>query len=215
MLEIRYTLLADGTSDRALIPLLTWLLRENLPGVPIQPEWSDVRSLPRPPQELGQRIVQTLDLYTCDLLFVHRDAERELHQTRVDEIRRAIITSYAQNSVPTVCVVPVRMSEAWLLFDEAAIRRASGNPMGRQPLQLPALNRLETLPDPKQVLHECLEIASGLGSRRLRRFSAHRSAQLVSEHIDDFSPLSVLPAFRALEDDLRQVIHAQGWATDN
>lgn len=29
MNELRYTLLSDGPSDRALLPILTWLLRQN------------------------------------------------------------------------------------------------------------------------------------------------------------------------------------------
>jgi hypothetical protein len=42
--------------------------------------------------------------------------------------------------MPVVCVVPVRMMEAWLLIDEMAIRRVAGNPNGRIPIELPVLN---------------------------------------------------------------------------
>jgi len=36
--EIRYTLITDGSSDRALIPILTWVLREKGKVDRIQPE---------------------------------------------------------------------------------------------------------------------------------------------------------------------------------
>ena len=35
MQELRYTLLADGSSDRALLPILTWLLRQYCGVIPI------------------------------------------------------------------------------------------------------------------------------------------------------------------------------------
>ena len=36
MQTLRYTLLADGSSDRALLPILTWLLRQYCGAIPIQ-----------------------------------------------------------------------------------------------------------------------------------------------------------------------------------
>lgn len=38
MQELRYTLLADGSSDRALLPILTWLLRQSCGAIPIEAE---------------------------------------------------------------------------------------------------------------------------------------------------------------------------------
>lgn len=211
MPEIRYTLLADGTSDRALLPHLTWLLRQRLPEYAIQAEFAEMGRLPRPPKGQTERIRTALELYPCDLLFVHRDAEREPRQVRVTEIRDTVVEAALPAIPPVVCVVPVRMQEAWLLFDEAAIRRAAGNPRGRQPISLPALSSVEDHPDPKQELHELLKSASGWGSHRLSRFSPHKAATLVSEYTDDFSPLRAVPAFRALESDIDQEVHRQGW----
>src|SRR5262249_34801620 len=97
---------------------------------------------------LSDRIQKSIELYPCDLLFVHRDAEKELPERRRNEIRQAIeLVSKETSFLPIVCVVPVRMQEAWLLFDEPALRRAAGNPNGRMILQLPHLGELEGLPD--------------------------------------------------------------------
>ena len=214
MKELRYTLLSDGSSDRALLPIITWLLREHRVDCAIQSTWADLRRLPKPPKTLPLRIISSLELYPCDLLFVHRDAEREPRENRVAEIREAITLAVESVPVPpTVCVVPVRMQEAWLLFEEAALRRAAGNPRGKQPLQLPVSDKVEQLPDPKNILHELLRSASGLTGRRLKDFSVRECAGRVAELIDDFTPLRCLEAFRALEEDVKQIIQAQGWCS--
>lgn len=76
MSDLRYTLLCDGGSDRTLLPILEWLLREHHVSYALQPVWADLGRLPRPPKSLSDRISDTIALYPCDLLFVHRDAEK-------------------------------------------------------------------------------------------------------------------------------------------
>jgi hypothetical protein len=155
-----------------------------------------------------------MDLYPCDLLFVHRDAEGQPFQQRKDEIYRSIGNLELGVVPPWVCVIPIRMTEAWLLFDEAAIRHAAGNRSGRQPLVLPDVRQLEELPDPKSVLHELLRMASGLHGARLKRFRSAESASRVSALVTDFSPLRRLFAFQELEASLRDVTIRKGWASN-
>lgn len=211
MQQLRYTLMADGSSDRALLPILTWLLRQSCGQIPIQPEFADLRRLPRPPEELSERINRSVELYPCDLLFVHRDAESASIEEREAEIRKALEESSVEDSVRVVCVVPVRMQEAWLLIDEAALRRAAGNPNGTQPLAMPDVQRLEELTDPKQLIRELLSQASGLQGRRLKRFNWRSSAHRVAEIIDDFSILYRLAAFQRLAAAVEQVATAEEW----
>lgn len=204
MERLRFTLVADGSSDRALLPVLTWLLRQHCEGIPIQREFSDLRRLRNPPRDLFQRIDKSMELYPCDLLFVHRDAEGEPVEKRQEEIRKALERSERGKTLPVVCVVPVRMQEAWLLIDESALKKAAGNPASRQSLSMPEVRELENLPDPKTVLHGLLRQASGLRGRRLKRF--HRDlgkcVQLVAEQIGDFGLLRGLTAFRELENQV-------------
>lgn len=101
------------------------------------------------------------------------------------------------------------MQEAWLLFDESALRRAAGNPHGRNALRLPPLARLEDLPNPKQDLYDLMREASGLRGKRRRR--SPLSARRVAEFIEDFSPLRSLPAFSALEEYLARAIVENHW----
>jgi len=200
-----FTLLSDGSSDQVLIPILRWLLARHGVVGPIASSWADLGRLPRPPQTLSARIRAALDLYPCDLLFIHRDAERMSLANRKAEIQTAL-QAVAQPRPSLVCVIPVRMQEAWLLIEEAAIRHAAGNRHSKEPLVMPALRELERLPDPKTVLHDLLRQASGLYGRRLRKFPVREGARLVTELIRDFSPLLQLPAFQELDTDLRKTV---------
>jgi hypothetical protein len=203
---LRFTLLTDGSSDAVLTAHLTWLLEQHT-SLPILPAWADLSRVRKRPCDLTSRVQLAVDLYPCDLLFVHRDAEREPHSMRTAEIWRAV-TGVA---VAVVCVVPVRMQEAWLLFDEAAIRRAAGNPCGKLPLRLPKIGDIESIADPKAVLHEALRSATELSGRRLKSFSSYQAAYRLGELIHDFSPLRVLPAFQALEEEIEVIIWQRGW----
>jgi len=214
MNELRYTLLSDGSSDRALLPILTWLLQQNGVTRAIQPAWADLRQLPRSPKHLDERIRVSIELYPCDLLFVHRDAERTPLATRVDEILQALsrVSTRSQSPLPhAVCVVPVRMQEAWLLFDDVALRGAAGNPNGKQPLNLPRLNAVESLPDPKRHLMQLLQHASGLSGRRRDSFDAAQAARRLTTLVADFSPLRELSAFQRVEADVANVVQENGW----
>jgi hypothetical protein len=212
MADLRFTLLSDGSSDKALIPILRWVLQaQNVNGA-IQSEWADLRRLRDPPTALADKVLSSIELYPCDLLFIHRDAERDNRESRINEIGAALArVRRAVEQVPVVCVVPIRMHEAWLLFDEAAIRRAAGNPNGTDAIDLPRIRKVEGLPDPKAVLHELLYRASGLHGRRLKSFRVSKHAADVSSFINDFSPLRSLSAFRSLETDVRTVVRSNGW----
>ena len=130
MNSLKFTLLTDGSSDQVLIRHLEWLVHRHLPQTTtVQSEWADLRTLREKPIGLAERIQRAIELYPCDVLFVHRDAEKQDPQLRYDEIAAAVrsIPVFAESLV-WVCVVPVRMQEAWLLFDESAIRRGRGEP---------------------------------------------------------------------------------------
>jgi hypothetical protein len=205
--SLRFTLLSDGSSDRVLLPVLGWLLQQHS-ARSFQPQWADLRKLPEPPRTLPERVRAAVELYPCDLLFVHRDAERESRELRVREIRQHL---GRLPDHPVVCVVPVRMQEAWFLFDETSLREAADNPRGHMALALPPLGDIEAIPDPKNLVHDLLRSASGLRPGRLRRFHPATRVHRLAELIEDFSPLRGLSAFQALERDLRSLLEEKSW----
>jgi hypothetical protein len=186
-----------------LLPILGWLIAE-MSTTPFEQNWADPRWWRRRPAKLAARVEAALDLYPCDLLVVHRDAEREDPKSRLREIEEAT----QGRSVPVVCAVPVRMTEAWLLFDEAAIRRAAGCPNGNMPLNLPALKMVESVPDPKEVLYEAIRVASNLSGRRRRQIQP--DIRRVADLIDDFAPLRVVPSFCRFEESMCEALRALG-----
>jgi hypothetical protein len=144
-------------------------------------------------------------LYPCELLFVHRDAEGQDPNHRYKEICDA-----AAAICPHVAVVPIRMQEAWLLHDEIALRLAAGRPSGREPLDLPPKTKWEDLPNPKDVLHHALRVASGAKGRRAKRFNPGAAVHRLVELVDDWSHLRGLRAFDQLESDTSTAIYRLG-----
>lgn len=197
---MRCSVLTDGSSDRALLPVIRWVLSQSS-GAVAELRWADLRGQEPPPRTLTERVLAAVAMFPCEILFVHRDAEGEPRARRAEEIRAA-----CPNEVLHVCVVPVRMQEAWLLFDEAAIREAAGRPSNRTPLDLPPIRQLESVADPKQVLHEALRVASGMRGRRARSFSPASAVHRVADLISDWAPLRGLAAFREFEADTLRAV---------
>ena len=189
---LRIALLADGSSDSALLAVISWTLSQLSQGVLLAAPGFRARVLRN---DIEAEMRETTALFRPHILFVHRDAEAKDPAHRRAEIPDA--------SCALVKVVPVRMTEAWLLFDESAIRRAADRPMARDPLDLPLLQQIEDLADPKKRLHENLLTASGVRGRRRKRFKADLPARVrrVAELIDDFSPLRRLEAYQQFEAD--------------
>ncbi len=205
---LRYTLVSDGTTDRALIPIIDWVLLSiaELGERGIESQWADLRGRDRD-RGLAGKITAALHHYPRELLFVHRDAEaseRAIWQQRQEEIRKAM----EAHPVPYVCVIPVRMTEAWLLIDAEAICKAADNPHCKAAIEIPQPRRLEALSDPKQLLHELLERASEKTGRRLDQFRRELTWRRVrgAELSGDFSPLNRLSAFAQFVEETRQAV---------
>ncbi|MDQ1829800.1 hypothetical protein [Massilia scottii] len=197
---IRYTLLADGTSDEVLLPIINWLIDFHCPGARIVPSFA--RDFGKIGHGLNARVAATLANFPCDVLFVHRDAEAMPREARLDEIAEAM----RGVDMPFVPVVPVRMTEAWLLSDETAIRFAAGNASGRHLIELPPRKKWEALPDPKEVLLNALTAASGLSGRKLGKFQPEKARALITQRTESFAALRGLPAFDAFEKDVAQTM---------
>jgi hypothetical protein len=209
--SVNYLLIADGSSDVILQHIINWLLRDLLPEISIEANFCEPAMLkPRPAGEnsLLWKIKESLKRFTnIDILFIHRDAEIEVPQNRFNEIQKAVVQIA---EIPAhICIVPVRMTEAWLLIDEPAIRYAAGNPNGKVKLKIPAIKRLEALPNPKDVLHGLLRQASEAKGRDLKRFRVYEAVHRVAELIDDYSSLRELSAFRQFESDLNNLLNSE------
>ena len=200
----RFVLLCDGVSDKRLLPILEWVLCEGGMNETFEGVWADPAGFSRKTKTLTAKVRDTLRLYPCDLLLIHRDAEGQGAGKRYEEIANAMRDAVVTQQY--VGVMPVKMNEAWLLLDETAIRKAAENPNGTMPLTLPRKKQWQELSDPKEDLNTALRTASNLRGRRLRNFSHTASAWLVVNYVDDWSPLRGLASFDALETDVREFL---------
>ncbi|MEO8596590.1 MAG: hypothetical protein ABI759_24950 [Candidatus Solibacter sp.] len=198
------TLVTDGTSDVVLVRILEWLIAQ-ITTAEIEIRWADLRGLRERPKGLRERLAVATRLYPCQILFIHRDAEKQDPEVRYNEVQAANTTGLRH-----VCVVPVRMQEAWLLLDEAALREAAGRPSGKDALDLPPVAKWERLQDPKTTLHNALRVASGATGRRAKSFNPARAAQRLAELVTDWSSLRPLKGFARLEMDTRTALKNLG-----
>jgi len=208
MKTLKYTLIADGSSDRILLNIIKWLLDDLYPTLPNEGAYADFRALPKPPNksDIKKQIEVAREYYPFDILFYHRDAEsksKDIMERRTLEIQQHLTDE--EQSI-TVCIIPIRMMEAWLLFDENAIKKAAGNRNYEGRINLPDLKKVENEKDPKILLYNLLKTVSGRKGRNLKRFNTAYHTHLVAENIDDFNPLRELSAFRFFEQNLRNTI---------
>jgi hypothetical protein len=195
---IHSVLVADGSSDRMLIPILQKLLADLSKNT----SFADIMFATVRADSLGERIAQAVTMYPCDIIFVHRDAENQPPDLRYLEINASCSKLSGQR---LVSVVPVRMTEAWLLVAPDAILKSVGNKDSNFPLNLPDIKRIESC-DAKTLLDAALNTAVNLNSRRRRRFRPEEYRTRVAELLTSVEPLRRLPSFLRLEADLRNAL---------
>jgi hypothetical protein len=187
--QITFCVVADGGTDRLLVPIIQWAIHHLDPDVEIlEPEFR---------KRMGS-VSEFFERHTPEthLIFMHRDAENRPMAERRSEILRV-------NHSRVVPVVPVRMSEAWLLFDGVAIARAADRPSST--VDVPKIHELEGIADPKSRLEGL--IIEAAGSPRGRRLKVLKQSLVdrrvsVASLIADYQPLESLSAFRQFQQDL-------------
>ena len=194
-------LIADGSSDRALIPLIKLLLREHF-----QSPFEEPQLIQGDRPDLVSRIKDALDKFAIDILFVHRDAENENYRCRESEIQQAVPPGRTDS---VICVIPIKMTETWLLTDAIAIRCAVGNPNSEVALPLPKADKLEAC-QAQDVLFGVLTIASELGAQRRRKFKPEQYRHRVAELTSDLKLLRQIPSFKRFEDALLHCLKKYG-----
>jgi len=198
--------IAEGSSDLPLAGIIESLFFAR--GVSVRlsnPDYSLLSTRVR--RDVKSRLTAGLELTgeTPNVIVVHRDSD----SADPDERRREIEIGAQAASVTSeiVPVIPVRMTEAWLLIDERAIRQVAGNPGGHMDLGLPKLHEIERKADPKKLLGECLIRAADATGRRRKalesRFSNHRRQLL--QRLDPNGPVTQLTGWQALEHDIDAV----------
>lgn len=205
-IRLRFVFVGEGPSDAALVSPLEALCiacgADEASG--IAPSFS---RLGKPvPKAVGERIRMALTLEPgANLIMAHRDADGRDPAPHRAEIADAF--DDLDGAAIGVPVVPVQATEAWLLANSAAIRRAADNPQGTVALGLPAPQRAEEIADPKSRLFEALMTASELRGRRRQRFKKklEQRRRLLLERLDQ-TTVSSLASWQRLTEDLTRAI---------
>jgi hypothetical protein len=207
--HIHFTLCSEGPSDRVLLHHISWALKK-LTSLSFSGDWADPSVFQDSRKDISTRVVQAISYYPCNLLFVHRDADGSGYKDRKDEVFNCLRNVGIR--IPTVSIVPVRMTEAWLLCDEAAIRSAAGRPRGDSEIPIPHKKSVENLSEPKKILEDCLCVASEHKGRKLDIFRRELPSlkYRVAELVEDFSVLVEIPSFREFMSDLESVLESAG-----
>lgn len=189
--QLTFSVIADGGTDRVLVPIIQWAIHRLDPQVEIlEPEFAKRKG----------SVKEFLSAYHPDvmLVFVHRDSENRSLEERLVEFD----TTEGSNIVP---VIPVRMSEAWLLVNGPAIARAAGS--SSSVVDIPKVSAIENISNPKRHLDKLLLEAAGNPSGRRRktfkRSMVNRRVSVAS-FITDFSSLEDLRAFRSFQQSLQR-----------
>lgn len=153
-------------------------------------------------------------------LIVHADAdyptpERALlerfspGQTKVRQARQAQ-ESVCEHLVP---IIPVQMTEAWMLADPDALREVIGVNLTTDAIGAPMHpHQVESDPDPKQTLNAVIEKALAQRARRRRRIALRSIYEPLARQIS-LARLIGVPAYQQFVADLTQTLVALGLAT--
>ena len=207
--KLTFTLIGDGSSDKALINIIKWLLNDKYPKLSIVSQFADFRGYRNPPRrsDILAQIEFARIYFPFDMIIYHRDAE-QTDRNFIDIRKREIFDSIIDNEMAgkIVSIVPIVMMESWLLFDEASIKKVAENKNYSNKIDLPALSQIEEIRDSKNRLHELLKTVSCKKKRSLKNFNVKKAVHLVADNITDFSPLRNLYSFRCFERDLDECI---------
>lgn len=204
MAPVRALFVPEGPSDRPLSLHIEDLAFER--GVEVRASPFEHWRIDHGPGLVGKLQAGLRLVPGCALVLIHRDADAAGYPARLDEIRRAV-----QQACPLLAhvpIVPVTMTEAWLLVDEKAIRSVAGRPRGTAPLGLPKPSAAEGVRDPKGLLRDVLARASEHSGRRLKDFHSdfgHHRRELI-ERIDRDGPVQLLPSWQRFVSDIGEAL---------
>ncbi len=139
-------------------------------------------------------------------LCIHVDADdsnnKEVFRTRFDPLRNRLLERKGDSICEVVVpVVPVHMTEAWILADIELLKDEIGTALSNQDLGLH--RQPEKIADPKEVIQNAIRIANeGKGRRNRRELDLPDIYQLIGRKIE-LSQLRKLSSYLLFEESVR------------
>ncbi len=210
MKNVAVALYAEGPTDQLFLPeVIRRTAKQNLNQsgqqyIDVKPV--DLISFSKIGMKQDECILQAaLRAASYNILIVHADAD---HRTADRALKERFYPGYllVQQAKEDVCrcvlpVVPIQMTEAWMLADPEALRAALGTSRKAQVLGLPFKAKLvEADSDPKQTLKMIVSKANTHRSRQ-RQVEIDSLYTLLGRKVD-LSRLRDVPAYQRFEHDL-------------
>lgn len=209
-------LYAEGPTDvRFLQPLLQRACTQLcLTGCNEPVEVSDVLDLQSSPSTRGQARAQRIVAAAREardawsILFIHADADTDPDRAIEERVEPARALLQAEWGAHSVAVVPVKMTEAWVLADVQALKNAFGTTRTEHELGLAdaVAHGPDRLNDPKATLEDACRRSRG--KRRSSTVAAYFGLIGETASIDQ---LRKLLAYSRMEAELRLALRTLGF----
>lgn len=210
MKNVAVALYAEGSTDQRFLPeVIRRTIKQNLnqsgqPYIDVQPV--NPISFSKIGMKQDECILHAArQAVNYNILIVHTDAD---HRTAERALKERFYPGYllVQQAKDGVCscilpIVPVHMTEAWMLADPEALRTALGTYKSTQELGLPLKAKLvEADSNPKQTLKMIVSKANTHRSRS-RQLEVSSLYTILGRTVD-LSRLSAVPAYQHFVQDL-------------
>lgn len=216
MITLVLALMAEGPTDERFLPIIIQrtaekILRERSRFVVDVLEPIDLRKEIRPGTYKNQAeriLLAAQHAAGYHALIVHVDADDRTHHDAIYEriqpgfdLVKASKEDVCRQLIP---IIPIRMTEAWMLADPEAFKEVVGTDVPTRNLGLPARpHQVEAELDPKHQLRQAIKLASASRPRRRRRRGirlGHLYEPLARQI--RLERLSAVPAYQRFVDDL-------------
>lgn len=202
---IKIGIFAEGPTDNRFLPSVVkrtfeevaWTCRQQINI--LEPEVIDDLHFPHTFAEKVLAAARQAQQRGVTVLCVHTDADDEndhqAFQFKIQPAFERIHQSTEEVCKLPVAIVPVQMTEAWMLADTELFKKELNT--NKTDFELGIHRSPESIANPKAVIEEAIRIATQGTGRRQRRYQLHISDlyQPVGQQVS-FDKLSELPSFQ-------------------
>lgn len=221
MMTLVMALYAEGRSDERFLPTVIQRTTQNLLDqkgsdniYALEPFVLDDSTLKQRPTQSERILEAARTTNGYHMLIIHADADaptaeralRERVQPGVEQVQQAFEAQEAvcANIVP---IIPVRMTEAWMLADPQALQAVIDTNTDIADFQLPErVHQVESLTHPKQTLQQVVHRVMA-GRRRRRKFEMATVYEPLARHIR-LERLQGIPAYQQFVQHLQYTLIA-------